>query len=418
MRILRVIITESMVLFLAIILAGCSKKEYTETEGKEEELTIMIDGYGETARILEQVMKEFEAESGYEVKVLAPEKIYEELMQLDMAINEFPDVFATHGWSVKQYGKYLLPLNDMEFAEDIREDMRTFLEDEEGNVFVLPVDFSISGIIYNEDVLEDAGVSADQLRTWEAFEKACEKIKAAGFWPIYVSGKDRWPTGQLFEWAASSWFASCKNGAEKMKKGNFDVDTWREIASMIENWKNAGYINQDTVRTGYEEEAEAMASGRAAFCFHENSFAADVRKRNPDAHLGLLPIPAAREEDEPGLLTGEGIAFGVWKDSENQQKAMELLEYLARPEVIEKVTELSGNPAALTGAGEKEMEWQEYFEKHENVKLYPYFSREYLPYGLQDIICSVGNYILAGEEDAVERSVVIMEQNFEEKYSR
>ena len=137
---------------------------------------------------------------------------------------------------------------------------------------------------------------------------------------------------------------------------------------------------------------------------------------NPDANLGMMPIPSASASDEPSLIAGEDIAVGVWKDSKVQDEAVELLNYLARPEVTKAIAEAAGNKAGLNGVETDIGSIGEYYDKYADVETFPYFDREYLPSGMWDVMCATGADILSQKDGAVQTAATTMEQNFNDKY--
>lgn len=430
-----------LTLALATTLAGCQSTEKTPagttaapaaaeattaavtaapTEAKKSDvkLTFMTNVVGEQATALEAAVKGFMEETGYEVEFSAPGKSYEELMKTKMSSKELPDVFTTHGWSVARYSEYLMPVNDLSFAKDIKDQIKPIITDADGNMFVLPMDVDVAGIVYNVDVLEEAGVNVDDLKTWDDFSAACESIKNAGKIPVHMGGKDNWTIGQYFDWAAPSFYVTndAANQREALKNGTFDKAVWEQVAGMMEEWVKKGYFNEDALTADYNADMKALAENRAAFCFYGNSAMMDVHTLNPDAKLGMMPIPAASADDEPSLIAGERIAVGVWNDSPQKDAAVELLEYLARPEVMSKVATASGNPAGLNGVESEIGEISAYYDKYSSVETFPYFDREYLPSGMWDVMCATGADILAGKGDAVKTAASVMEQNFNDKF--
>lgn len=381
-------------------------------------ITFATNVVGTKAEALEAACKAFEEETGYTVDFQAPGSSYEELMKTKMSANELPDVFTTHGWSVARYSDYLMPINDLEWAGDINDQIKPVITDKDGNIFVLPVDMDIAGMVYNVSVLEEAGVDPDQIQTWEDFGAACEKIKTAGKTPIHMGGKDSWTIGQFFDWAAPSFYITDESSskAEELKAGTFDVETWKEVAGLMEGWVTAGYFNEDCLTADYNADIASLASGETAFCFYGNSAVVDVLAVNPDAQIGMMPIPAANAGDEPSLIAGEDIAVGVWKDSKVQDAAIELLNYLARPDVTKTLAEAAGNKAGLNGIEVEIGSIGQYLEKHSGVGTYPYFDREYLPSGMWDVMCATGADILAQKDGAVESAAKTMEQNFNDKF--
>lgn len=402
-------------------LAACgSGSDSSEGSGKDGEVTITFSTnvVGGRADALQAACEAFAEETGYTVDFQAPGESYEELMKTKMSANELPDVFTTHGWSVARYSDYLEPVNDMEWAADINEQIKPVITDKEGNMYVLPIDMDIAGIICNMTVLEEAGVNPDEIKTWDDFAAACDKIKAAGKTPIHMGGKDNWTIGQYFDWAAPSYFVTddASSQADALKGGEFDTATWEKVAGMMDEWVKAGYFNEDVLTADYNSDTQALAQDEAAFCFYGNSGIVDTLNVNPDANLGMIPIPAANEGDEPSLIAGEDIAVGVWKDSPVKEEAIELLNYLAQPDVAKGICEAAGNKAGLNGVEAEIGDIGAYYDKYADVETFPYFDREYLPSGMWDVMCSTGADILAQKDGAVENAAKTMEQNFNDKY--
>lgn len=407
-------------------LAACggdsSKEEAKGGENKKggKTITFATNVVGEKAEALEAACKEFEKETGYTVDFQAPGSSYEELMKTKMSANELPDVFTTHGWSVARYSDYLMPVNDQEWVADINEQIKPVITNKDGDIFVLPIDMDIAGIVYNAAVLEEAGVNPDEIKTWDDFAGACDKIKEAGKIPVHIGGKDNWTIGQFFDWAAPSYYVTdeANSQADALKDGKFDVGTWEKVAGLLSGWVEAGYLNEDTLTADYNADMKSLAEGNTAFCFYGNSAVVDAKGVNPDAQIGMMPIPAAGASDEPSLIAGEDIAVGVWKDSEVQEEATELLNYLAKPEVAKAICEAAGSKSGLTTVEAEIGDIGTYLDKYADVETFPYFDREYLPSGMWDVMCATGADILAQKDGAVENAAKTMEQNFNDKFMK
>lgn len=387
-------------------------------KGKDVTITFSTNVVGGKAEALRMACEAFEEETGYTVDFQAPGESYEELMKTKMSANELPDVFTTHGWSVARYSDYLMPINDLEWAADISEQIKPVITDKNGNMYVLPVDMDIAGIVCNMAVLEEAGVNPDEISTWDDFAAACDKVKAAGKTPIHMGGKDNWTIGQYFDWAAPSFYITdeSKSHADELKSGKFDTAVWEEVAGMMSDWVAAGYFNEDVLTADYNYDIQSLAQAETAFAFYGNGGIVDTLGVNPDADMGMIPIPSVSEGDEPSLISGEDIAVGIWKDSKVKNEAIELLNYLARPDVLKGLAEAAGNKAGLNGVDAEIGKIGEYYNKYADVEAFPYFDREYLPSGMWDVMCSTGADILAQKDGAVENAAKTMEQNFNDKF--
>ena len=167
---------------MALAVTACSSTPSEPTGGSaapaaDVTLTFMTNVVGAQADALGEVLNNFTTDTGIKVEYSAPGSEYENLMKTKMAANELPDLFTTHGWSVKRYSDYLAPVNDQPFFSKITDQMKPVISDADGNVYVLPIDADIAGIVYNVDVLKKANVDVDSLRTWDDFTAALEQIK-------------------------------------------------------------------------------------------------------------------------------------------------------------------------------------------------------------------------------------------------
>jgi ABC-type sugar transport system, periplasmic component len=403
---------------VTIGITGCGK------QGKKKTGPVTLSFYSNMTDVqadLQQTLSnEWSAATGNKVEFSAPGASYEELLKTKMAANELPDLFTTHGWSVMRYSEYLMPVNDLPWAADINPQIKPVITDKNGKMYVLPMDVDIAGIVYNADVLKNAGVDVDSIKTWSDFDKACAAIKASGVVPIHMGGKDNWTIGQFFDWAAPSFFVTntAANERDNLKNGKFNAQLWEQLSQLLADFVAKGYFNRDVLTADYLSDQQAIASGKAAFGFYGNYFYNSAMQYNKDARLGMMPIPSRSSDDEPSLISGERTAIGVWKDSLHKQEAVEFLNFLAKSENVKRVASLSGTPAGLVGVTAEMGTLKQYYDKYAAVKTYPYFDREYLPSGMWDVMCSTGADILAGKPNAVKNAAKVMEQNFNDKYTK
>lgn len=360
-------------------------------------LSVMTNMTGVVNEAFAQVCKDFSAETGIAIEYAAPANDYESLMKTKMATGDLPDVWSTHGWSVLRYSSFMRPLNDQPWYGDIADFIKPMITDDEGNVYVLPVDMDIAGIVYNRDILAACEIDVDSLLTWSDFEAACEKIKAAGYTPVYMGGKDDWTIGQFFDWVAPSFYITneADNDREALLDGSFDWSGWADIADTFRAWNGAGYFNVDAATSDYATCTAELGRGNVAFEFFGNYAIVDANAAG-DANLGMMPLPAWHEEDSPTLIAGERLAIGVWKDTQHEAEALRFIEYLAQPEVMSALATADGMPAGLSGVQSDTGTVTEDYEKYSDVRTFPYFDRVYLPNGMWNDLCSTGLGILNG----------------------
>ncbi|GAA0085144.1 ABC transporter substrate-binding protein [Clostridium sp. CTA-7] len=405
-------------------LVGCSSSnnggKTGDTAKEDVTLSFMTNLVGVPSEELEKVCKDFTDETGIKIEYSAPGSNYEELMKTKMAANDLPDLWTTHGWSVARYSEYLKPLTDQSWVKDIKPAIKPMITNEKNDIFVLPINMDIAGIVYNVEVLEKSGVKVDDIKTWADFEVALGKIKAAGFTPIHMGGKDNWTIGQFFDWVAPSFYVTndAKNYKKQLLDGTFDWNLWGDVAGLFDKWNKAGYFNLDSLTSDYLTDIKSFADGKVAFEFYGNYAITEALKVNPNAKLGMMPIPSNSKDDEPSLIAGERIAVGMNKNTKNEEAALKFINYLAKPEVAGKLASVDGMPSGLTNVTADTGAVQQYYDKYANVETFPYFDRVYLPSGMWDDMCITGADILAGKPTAVQDSIKHMEQSFKDKFSQ
>ncbi len=367
----------------------------------------------------------FKEETGCEVEVITPGKDYEAVMKTRMASGDLPDIFNTHGWSLIRYSEYLMPLNDSEWYD--REDPSVFgvMADEDGKIYALCTSQSISGIAYNKTTLDAAGVDATQIRTWEDFAEACQKVKDAGYTAIILGGAE--PSnnaGLLGSIAPCFWTdeGAKYNLVADLQGGTFDFSTYgTELYNMINDWVNAGYFNKDLLTLSNDGAVKMLGSGEGAFMLRHMNNISTARVYYPDADLGVIPLPSSTEEGPSAFRIGEGDAFGIWKDTENEAACRAFLDYLARPENVGLMSGVTGAIPAIIDAEISDTYVVDVFRiaqeqfaddlTYDNV-----FDRKYFPSGMWSIMGDSIGILIANPTDAgVTEAVAYLADGYAEK---
>lgn len=184
--------------------SGSSSASSASSTTEKASLSVSTNAVGDQATVLKQIAQDFQKENpNITVNFTAPGADYENMMKVKMASNQMPDVFATHGWAKARYGNFLMDLKDQSWASDISTNMKQFVTDSTGKVYVLPMDADVTGINYNVDILKKYNISVPS--TWDEFVAACDAIRAKSngdITPIHIGGGDSWTQGQYFDFFA------------------------------------------------------------------------------------------------------------------------------------------------------------------------------------------------------------------------
>lgn len=422
---------------MAVNMMGCSKApeepaEVTEAVQKESEtsegaaastgvtIEFLYNLNGEAVSdAVQEVCRKFTEETGIGVEAVMPGSNFSDIMKTRMASNQLPDVWTTHGWAVARYAEYLSPLNEFSFAEHISPSIEEQITDAEGNLYTLPVDMDLTGIIYNANVLEEAGIKVDDLLTWDDFEAACDQIKAAGKTPIQLGGKDNYTIGNMMDFVAPTLITNENEDAQQaLLNGGFDWEQWNIVVEKIDSWRQSGYFNTDAVTADYMTGIKALAAEKAAFMFTAASGITETYVQNPDTEMGFMPLPAREEGLKRSLMTGEHFAVGMSKTTEHPEEVKAFMEFLAREDICSYLATKCGMPSGLDNVKSDTGRLAPYYDKYSadsSILNIPYFDRKYLPSGMWNDLCVTGATLLSGQQDALTVSVDQMRTSYEEK---
>ena len=317
-------------------------EETTEEPAVGGTISVFATSYTDAKlEVFQEIINDFMAETGIQVDLITPGSEGEAQLKTMMASNSLPDVWMTHGWSLLRYSEYLKVVNDQPWFDSIDKDsLAGVMADENGNFYALGMSMSISGLIYNKDALDKAGVDPNSIRTWDDFDAACEKLVAAGITPLAIGGSVGGNLAGLLGSVAPTFWTD--EGAkydlgDSLKDGTFDFDTYAtELYEYLATWMKKGYINEDVLTLDAAGAQQMLGSGEAAFMVRGTDNITVARQYYPDANMGVLPLPSSAD-GAPSFRVGEGDAWGVWKDTENEAACWALLDYLARPNAFSRI---------------------------------------------------------------------------------
>ncbi len=393
----------------AVVLAvtGCAGTSGSDAETEEKiEFQTNLGATDPILEVLTEITDQYEAENtGVDIDLVPSTDTYEADIKVRLASGDVPDIWATHGWSLLRYSEFLEPLNTQPWAEDFNPALAAAMQNEAGEFFALPADTDVAGIVYNASVLESAGIDPASLTDWAAFTDALAALDAAGVIPISSSGKDDWFAGNIADFMASGGFT--EQQLDGFLDGEFQNEAYAELLEHVAQWQAAGYFNPDYSSATMDDLGRSLAEGTTAFVMVQNYLVGTALGFNPDAALGYMPIPS--DSGSPFLVGGEGRAFGVAKDSEHKDAALEYIAFLAEPENLSQLASAIGGIPGLTNATSELGVLQDSYDEFVasgDYPLMPYFDRVYLPNGMWDTMVSTTDSVITGQgsvDSAVEQ---------------
>ena len=200
------------------------------------------------------------------------------------------------------------------------------------------------------------------------------------------------------------------DNAEALYNGTFDWSKWAPVSSLITELRDRGLLNVDATTADPIYTQEKLAFGEAMFNFNNQAAITSAWELNPDAELSMMPVPGFHEDDEQIWIGGERECYGIWKDTPNKELAIAFLEFMARPENVKYVCDTAGMPAGFIDI-DSEQKLSEDYAAFADLKIYPYFDREWLPSGMWATMRTIGGALTAGEM-SVEESCNTMRDSY------
>ncbi|MBT2757718.1 carbohydrate ABC transporter substrate-binding protein [Mesobacillus foraminis] len=404
---------------ITTVATGCNNKEASSSEGEggKTVVTMYSTVTNETDQItMKNAVKKFEQENpDIDIKDNYPGNEYEGMLRVKMAANDMPDLFDTHGWAINRYGEYTEDLSDMSWAEDLDPGLDQILKDESGKLYAYPLNQAKDGLTYNASLLEEYGIEPPA--TFDEFMAALETIKKKGkgeVTPLWFAGADKGAFGQYFDQFATPLLVTDEkhNFQKELLDGTFDWSNYTFLPEKLKEMQEKGYLNEDVLTAQNHQMTELMAQNKIGFIVGGGMLGPSVEELNPEVKLGVIPMPAIHEGDEPSWIGGERHTFAVWKDSKVKEEAKKFIEFLSQPEMVKEIAEGTSLPAGLTNT-ESTNYYSDYYEKYKDIVVEPYFDRVYLPSGMWDPMGASGQELLSGTASPKDVS-----KRMEEEYKR
>ena len=313
-------------------------EETTEEPAVGGTISVFATSYTDAKlEVFQEIINDFMAETGVQVDLITPGSEGEAQLKTMMASNSLPDVWMTHGWSLLRYSEYLKVVNDQPWFDSIDKDsLAGVMADENGNFYALGMSMSISGLIYNKDCFEKAGI--DKLPTnMDELEEACKKLKDAGITPFALAAKETWVLGQVATHFMIDKDKTAAETVDAIKSGETafaDMPNWENLYKFLD--LAVEYGPDKPLEVDWETSENMLANGDAAMIHMGDWCQSTLDSFNPDANLAFLPFPVGAGEDDATVLSSCNWTYIVNKDSKNLDLAKEYCEFILTSEEGQK----------------------------------------------------------------------------------
>ncbi|MGL6106995.1 ABC transporter substrate-binding protein [Romboutsia sp.] len=319
----------SVAMTLALTLVGCTPKEEAKDSKIGGTITVVTDRT-DADELFAQMEKDFIAKYP-EVEDIVWESSadYDSYITTRMNTKDYGDVllvpFSMSG-NPSEYSNYFEPLGKVEELE--KEYIDVTEADYDGVSYGLPVALNSLGIIYNENVLKEAGIE-QMPTTVEDFIKACEEIKEkTDAVPFYTN----YQRAAVWGGALTS-FGGEQYRSEMLKAGTAfeEGQPIREVMDIFYNLTSKGLTEADPITLDGAKAQQMLANGEIAMMMMGSQDVPVIQGLNDKNTINIAPFPVELDGKTSLALGAPGV-IGVNKNSSNIETSKAFLEFFVSAE--------------------------------------------------------------------------------------
>lgn len=347
----RATVLAAAVLMLAGVLTGCSD------DSDAKVLEVWTPNFStEDMPAQRKIAREFEKRNpGVEVNIVGkPGTGGEDSTAVINAVRggDPPDLYVIGRFATAQQASIGLLTDLQPFIEKDQKDGKGDLSEKyldfataestyNGHMYSLPFDSDVRGLVYNKDVMRDAGVDLDLLDpangpiTTEQMMQIAEKVNK-------VDKDGNYTRMGIVPWSAeaspTTW--ALIRGAEYYQQDGCEltmdtpefVETFEDYARWAEE---LGYAKTSTFEASYELGEQnpaqtALFTGRLGMQITGNWTLSNIRSYAPDLDYGVTWLPVVEKGDRPATWSG-GFALAVPSGVDDPELSYEFAKFMAGP---------------------------------------------------------------------------------------
>jgi ABC-type sugar transport system, periplasmic component len=335
------------VLTTTVLLTGCSSGGGSSS-GKTN-VSLLI-GKEEIAKELDETIAKYNSsQDKYNVKIipLAGQNANEKLTSLYASKNAPVLINAGVYTDLTAWKDKFLDLSDMPLVQGIDQQYLN-AGTVDGKLIGIPTTIEAFGLLYNKDVLDQAvngDFDPDTIKSRKDLEELMTKIEATGKKALEISPMD-WSLGAHFTnilfTNLSDDSAARKDFLKQMQEGKVglaDNQIFNDWMTTFDLMKEHNAAKSAPLSADYDSATLQLANGDTGLWFMGNWAYPQIKEANPDANIGIMPVPI---KEESGAYGNTQISIGVpqtWtidaeqSTKEQQDGAKDFLNWLYEDEV-------------------------------------------------------------------------------------
>jgi ABC-type glycerol-3-phosphate transport system substrate-binding protein len=266
----------------------------------------------------------------------------------------------------------LADLKEVAFADtpddqlaELQDTYWTSMEQDDGTLPGIVHSRNYFGIMYRKDLLEEQGVDAEEIATWDDLVEAAQKLTS--------SADGTWGLGQAFatSFADPQIISALIMDGQGAMFGDDGAPTWATDAGVAAMKRQVAFIDEDkvtpsdAVRLTAEDLYEVFSAGQAAMINGASSRVPAMQEQVGAENVGFMHYPS-EDGSTPASGNLAGWSVGVWEGSEAKEQAGAFVAHLSSPEADETWLLDGQQPPLYPSTAEKNAD---FLDKPENAFL-------------------------------------------------
>ncbi len=261
---------------------------------------------------------------------------YPTLLKAKINSGDVPDIFSsTSGMEIDTYREYSYDLTGQPIVDAMDDGVAAAMASaEEGGkgCYGLAIKGNYFGLIWNQDILDDCGITAPE--TLDDFKKDCEIIKEKGYQPCTTGFMEWWVyKHNVMDFLNAAAKANGESTADMVAKFQAGEAKMKDYSILYDNWFDyidtaVKYGDDKPLETDLSGEEQAFAAGNTAFMLGQGAWVeADLLAINPDLNIGFGGYPVDADPADCQVVSGSDQALHVYKDSQNLQAVLDFVNW-------------------------------------------------------------------------------------------
>ena len=344
-------------------------EEAKASDGTEIIYWSMWNSTENQAKVLQEAADAYEAETGVHVTIEWKGRDVKNIITTALEAGEKIDLYDDdYQRVITNNGQFLEDLTDMAAAADLEKHVLPVILNTakgwaDGKLLAVPYQPYTTGVWYNKDILDEAGVT-EAPATWAEFTDVLQKVKDAGYAPLAMNSDE---AKLVYGYQLARYI-----GQDKVVEVVED-SKWKatpevlKAAEDISGLFEAGYFSENSPGEGKTSQ-EDIGLGTTAMMLGASWVPNEIDQTIGEAmNWGFFPWPSVEggvDGTEAAMVGAQG--FGINAKSEHKQEAFDFAVKVATGEYDQKMAEISSSipadvdntewPAVISGA-------QPYFSK-------------------------------------------------------